>query len=105
MGAAQQLPLGLAGGQAAAGALVFLELPKWIDSSSVNASGLRDAWWVATRDGRVMYQSPAVPWYGGDRGSWWVGFAGDGEPIGTGAWELEVYLDDQPMARGKVELR
>ena len=61
--------------------------------------------WVVSRDGRVMYQSPVVPWHGGDRGSWWVGFATDGEPIGTGAWDVELYFDDQPAAKGRVELR
>jgi hypothetical protein len=61
--------------------------------------------WVVTRDGRVMYQSPAVPWHGGDRGTWWVGFAGDGEPIGAGAWEVELYFDDAPASKARIELR
>ena len=40
--------------------------------------------WVVLRDGRALYQSPALPWYGGDKGTWWVGLPAGG-PDG-GQW-------------------
>lgn len=71
------------------------------------ASRLR---WIVFRDGRVVYQSPEVPWQGGDSGTWWIGYSTDG-PIGPGFWEFEVYLDSpdelRPVSRGAngIELR
>lgn len=62
--------------------------------------------WVVLRDGRALYQSPALPWHGGDKGTWWVGFpAGGPEGIGAGAWEIQVYMDNQSAGSGKTSLR
>jgi len=62
--------------------------------------------WVVLRDGRALYQSPALPWYGGDRGTWWVGFpASAPEGIGAGAWEVQIYLDNQVIGTGKTTVR
>jgi S1-C subfamily serine protease len=59
--------------------------------------------WIVFRDGRVVYQSPLLPWQGGEEGSWWIGYSSD-EPIGSGFWEFEVYMDSpaqpQPISRG-----
>ncbi|MBM4416398.1 MAG: trypsin-like peptidase domain-containing protein [Chloroflexi bacterium] len=88
------------GERAAAGATQLLAVFAYRQAQAAHA--LR---WVVTRDGSVMYQSPALPWHGGDHGSWWVGFATDGEPIGAGAWEVEVYFDDQLAAKAHVDLR
>ena len=67
-----------------------------------NAGGATRLRWIVFRDGSVVYQSPVVPWEGGDSGSWWVGYAADG-PIGAGFWEFEIYLDSptqsQPVSR------
>ena len=68
-----------------------------------DASGVTQLRWIVFRDGQVMYQSPVVPWEGGDEGTWWVGFAADGA-LGAGLWEFEIYLhspdQQQPMSRG-----
>jgi hypothetical protein len=62
--------------------------------------------WVVLRDGRALYQSPALPWYGGDKGTWWVGFPAVGpEGIGGGAWEVQVYMDNQSVGTGKTTVR
>ena len=67
------------------------------------AQGVSQLRWIVFRDGRVVYQSPLVPWEGGDEGTWWIGFASD-DPIGAGFWEFEIYLDSpnepQPINRG-----
>lgn len=66
--------------------------------------------WIVFRDGSVVYQSPVVPWQGGEEGTWWVGLTTD-RPIGAGFWEFEIYMDsaEQPgtlisRAAGDVEL-
>ena len=68
-----------------------------------DAGGATQLRWIVFRDGGVEYQSPLVSWDGGDEGTWWVGFSGDG-PIGGGFWEFEIYLDGpgqpQPVSRG-----
>ena len=50
-----------------------------------------------------MYQSPRVPWEGGEAGTWWVGYS-PGNNIGGGTWEFEVYLDDQVVGADGVRL-
>ena len=56
-----------------------------------DAAGVRLLRWIVFRDGRVIYQSPLLPWAGGDSGTWWVGYAG---AIDAGFWEIEVYFDN-----------
>ena len=68
-----------------------------------DAGGATQLRWIVFRDGTVQYQSPLLRWDGGDEGTWWVGFSGDG-PIGAGFWEFEIYLNgpdqSQPVSRG-----
>jgi len=68
-----------------------------------DAGGATQLRWIVFRDGTVEYQSPLVPWDGGDEGTWWIGFPADG-PIGAGFWEFEIFLNspDQPhpVSRG-----
>ncbi len=48
--------------------------------------------WVAFRNNQRVYQSPPIPWRGGDAGKFWVGFRPpDGVPAGN--WEFEVRAD------------
>jgi S1-C subfamily serine protease len=63
------------------------------------ASAVRNVRWVVFRDGRVVYQSPTLPWSGGEFGTWWVGYA-PGANVGTGNWEVEVYFDNQVVGAG-----
>ncbi len=61
-----------------------------------NAGGAHQLKWVVFRDGRIVYQSPTVPWEGGSSGIWWVGYApAPGAAIGAGTWEVEVHFDGQ----------
>jgi hypothetical protein len=59
-----------------------------------SAGGAHRLRWIVFRDARVVYQSPTVPWEGGEAGTWWVGYAPGGN-IGAGTWEFEIYLDDR----------
>ncbi|MQA00284.1 MAG: hypothetical protein GEU80_13320 [Dehalococcoidia bacterium] len=54
--------------------------------------------WIVFRNGRVVHQSPSIPWTGGTAGNWWVGYSAD-EAVGAGTWEIEIYVDDQVMGR------
>jgi len=65
------------------------------------AAAVQAVRWVVYRDGQVYYQSPAVPWPGGDRGAWWVGVPTDGA---TGSWEFEIYFDDIIVGSGSMQL-
>ena len=56
-----------------------------------DAGGVRLLRWIVFQDGEVVYQSPLLPWAGGDSGTWWVGYAG---AIDAGFWEIEVYFDN-----------
>lgn len=74
-----------------------------------DAGGVSQLRWIVFRDGRVVYESPLVPWQGGREGTWWVGYAGDG-PVGAGLWEFEIYLDSaeqpqRPVSRGADGVR
>lgn len=75
-----------------------------------DAAAVRFLRWIVFRDGQVVQRPPAVPWTGGDSGTWWVGFTGD-EPVGAGIWEFELYLDgpdsSTPVIRaaGSLEVR
>ncbi len=51
--------------------------------------------WIALRNNQRVYQSPPIPWSGGDAGKFWVGFRPlDG--VAAGAWEFDV------RAEGKI---
>ncbi|MSQ41488.1 MAG: serine protease [Dehalococcoidia bacterium] len=68
-----------------------------------DAGGTSQMRWIVFRNGRVEYQSPVVPWSGGDSGRWWVGYSPD-DPVGAGFWEFEIYFDSpgqpKPVSRG-----
>jgi hypothetical protein len=59
--------------------------------------------WAAFRDGRMVYQSPEVPWVGGDRGTWWVGVPSE-LGLDPGEWEIEVHFDGVNVGGGSVEV-
>lgn len=60
------------------------------------AGGAHQLKWIVFKDGRAVYTSPAVPWEGGDSGTWWVGYS-PGTPITAGTWEVEVQFDGQAV--------
>jgi hypothetical protein len=68
-----------------------------------NAGGMHRLRWIVFHDARVVYQSPSVPWEGGEAGTWWVGYS-PGTNVGGGTWEFEVYLDDQVVGADGVRL-
>ncbi len=47
----------------------------------------------------LAYESDRYPWEGGDSGNWWVAYQGD-DPLPGGAYEFELYMDDQLMQTG-----
>ncbi len=59
--------------------------------------------WAVFRNGSLFYSSPALPWRGGERGSWWVGMPlADG--LDEALWEFELFIDEEPVARAGFEL-
>jgi hypothetical protein len=65
------------------------------------AAAVQAVRWVIYHNGQVYYQSPAIPWAGGDRGSWWVGVPADNA---RGSWDFEVYFDDIIVGKGSMQL-
>lgn len=63
------------------------------------AATVHEIRWVALRDGRAVYLSPAVPWRSGESGTWWVGYY-DPDGVGAGEWTFEIYFDNQHVAEG-----
>lgn len=63
------------------------------------AGAVRSVRWIVFRDGRAVYQSPTLPWTGGEFGTWWVGYA-PGANVGAGDWEVELYFDNQVIGSG-----
>ena len=62
--------------------------------------------WIALRDGRSFYQSEALRWAGGDRGTWWVGASADASGrIGAGTWEFQVYFDNVLTGSARADVR
>jgi len=57
--------------------------------------------WIVFHEGRLVYQSPAVPWNGGDSGTTWVGYLEPGG-IAAGTWEFEIYFDNRVAGSGAV---
>jgi len=59
--------------------------------------------WSVFRDEQLFYESPALPWQGGERGVWWVGLPlADG--LDEGLWEFELFVDEESVAREGFEL-
>ncbi|MBX7110889.1 MAG: serine protease [Dehalococcoidia bacterium] len=65
------------------------------------AAAVQRVRWVVLRNGQTYYQSAAVPWAGGDHGTWWVGVPVDNA---RGSWEVQVYFDDIIVGTGKLQL-
>jgi hypothetical protein len=65
------------------------------------AAAVQAVRWVIYHNGQVYYQSPAIPWPGGDRGSWWVGAPADNV---RGSWDFEIYFDDIIVGKGSMQL-
>jgi hypothetical protein len=70
------------------------------------AAGVQTIRWVALRDGRSYYQSDALPWAGGDHGTWWVGVTADASGrVGAGTWEFQVYFDNVLSGTARADVR
>ncbi|TAJ19638.1 MAG: serine protease [Dehalococcoidia bacterium] len=62
----------------------------FFDYSSMEGASLIQ--WIAFRNNQRVYQSPPIPWSGGDSGKFWIGIRPlDG--VAAGAWEFEVRVD------------
>ena len=62
----------------------------FFEFTGMEATGLIQ--WIALRNNQRVYQSPPIPWSGGDVGKFWVGFRPlDG--VASGNWEFEVRAD------------
>lgn len=68
-----------------------------------NTGSARHVRWIVFREGQPVYESPSLPWRGGDSGTWWVGFQTD-VPLGAGLWEIEVYFDDERAGVDGVQI-
>ncbi len=69
------------------------------------AAAVQSIRWVVLKDGRAIYQSPPVPWAGGEKGTWWVGMPAETGGVGAGAWEIQIYMDNQSIGSAKTTLR
>lgn len=69
------------------------------------AAAVQTIRWVVLQDGRAQFQSAALPWHGGDKGTWWVGIPGGPDGIGAGNWEVQIYMDNQSVGNGKTTVR
>ena len=59
--------------------------------------------WRVFRGGSLTYESPEVPWLGGNSGTWWIGWLPPGG-LGLGAWEFELLIDGEPVANNGFEV-
>ncbi len=60
--------------------------------------------WRVYRNGELAYESPAVPWRGGESGTWWVGLPFE-DGLTTGTWSFEIFFDDVERASGSISVR
>jgi S1-C subfamily serine protease len=60
--------------------------------------------WLVFHRGLLLFQSPDVPWLGGEQGRWWVGYRPD-EPLDAGAWQFEVHIGSEIYASPTAVLR
>ena len=67
------------------------------------AAGVRTHHWVVSRDGQTVYQADALPWRGGDDGTWWVGYRPP-EMLEPGLWRVDIYLDDVIAGSGEIQI-
>ncbi len=72
----------------------------FFDYTGMEAVGLIQ--WIAFRNNQRVYQSPPIPWNGGDSGKFWVGLRPlDG--VAAGSWEFEVRADGKIL--GVIPMR
>lgn len=64
---------------------------------------VRQVRWLIFQNGRVIYQSPELPWNGGAFGRWWIGYR-ENAPLGSGTWEFELHIDGRVMLTKEVVL-
>lgn len=60
--------------------------------------------WLVFHRGQLLFQSPDVPWLGGESGRWWVGYRPD-EPLEAGQWQFEVHVADEIYASPTIIVR
>lgn len=60
--------------------------------------------WLVFHRGQLVFQSPDVPWLGGESGRWWVGYRPD-EPLEAGQWQVEVHVADEIYASPTIVVR
>ena len=60
--------------------------------------------WRILRDGELAYESPDVPWRGGDSGTWWVALPFE-HGLLAGRWDFEIWFDDVKLASDGLRLR
>ena len=69
------------------------------------AAGVQTIRWVAMRNGQAIFKSPPQTWYGGERGTWWVGVTGGDGGVGPGTWEFQIYFDNIAIGTAGVDVR
>ena len=60
--------------------------------------------WRVFHNGELAYESPPVPWRGGESGTWWVGLPFE-DGLHAGRWTFEILFDDVERASGSISIR
>ncbi len=60
--------------------------------------------WRVFHNGELAYESPQLPWRGGESGTWWVGLPFE-DGLQAGRWTFEVLFDDVERASGGISIR
>lgn len=92
---ASQAPTGIAVAEAEA-LLAFFDYEGMTDITAIR--------WLVFHRGQLLFQSPDVPWLGGESGRWWVGYRPD-EPLEAGQWQFEVHVGSEIYASPTIVLR
>ncbi len=59
--------------------------------------------WRVFRNDELAYESPDVPWLGGESGIWWVGLPFE-DGLTAGKWEFEVFFDGVQHASNSIRI-
>ena len=59
--------------------------------------------WRVFHDGELAYESPQVPWRGGESGTWWVGLPFE-DGLQAGRWTFQILFDDVERASGSISI-
>ena len=59
--------------------------------------------WRVFHNGELAYESPPVPWRGGESGTWWVGLPFE-DGLQAGRWTFEILFDDAERASGSISI-